>query len=202
MSLEILNRDFEGFIFDCDGTLVNSMPLHYEAWRAALIQHGAPFDFTEEMFYSQAGIAEVDTVMALNREYGCALEPHGVMETKMAMFYQRLNEIQVVETVATVARQWAGRRPMAVASGSEEITVRSCLEITGLLPLFPVIVTPVDVAHGKPAPDLFLLAAEKLGVNPAKCLVFEDGMSGVCGARAAGMEVVWVERDGTLRELT
>jgi len=201
MSLDILEREYEGYIFDCDGTLVNTMPLHYEAWKAALAEHGAVFDFTEDMFYSHAGVAEVETVKVLNKQFGSTLDPEGLMETKMAIFNERLNEIQIVEPVVVVARALFGKAPMAVASGSEEITVRRCLEITGLLPMFPVIVTPIDVTHGKPAPDMFLLAAEKLGVDPTKCVVFEDGMSGVRGAKAAGMDVVWVERDGTLKRL-
>jgi len=201
MSSDILEREYEGYIFDCDGTLVNSMPLHYEAWKAALDQHGATFEFTEDMFYSHAGVAEVETVRVLNGQFGTDLDPHGLMETKMAIFNERLAEIQIVEPVVAVARQLFGRAKMAVASGSEEITVRRCLENTGLLPMFPVIVTPIDVANGKPAPDMFLLAAQKLGVDPKKCVVFEDGMSGVKGAKAAGMDVIWVERDGTLKRL-
>lgn len=199
--MEILDREFDGYIFDCDGTLVNSMPLHYVAWTEAFRKHGAPFEFTEDMFYSQAGIAEVDTVRSLNAEYGCDLDPHGVMEAKMDIFYRRLPEIQVVDSVVTIARAIHGRSPMAVASGSEEITVRRCLDSTGLLPMFPVIVTPKDVQRGKPAPDMFLLAAEKLGVNPERCVVFEDGISGVKGAREAGMDVIFVDRDGRLKRL-
>lgn len=201
MSLDILDRPFDGYIFDCDGTLVNSMPLHFMAWTEAFRLHGAPFEFTEDMFYSQAGIAEVDTVRSLNAEHGCELDPHGIMEAKMEIFYRRLPEIQVVDAVAEIARALHGASPMAVASGSEEITVRRCLDSTGLLPMFPVIITPKDVQRGKPAPDMFLLAAERLGVDPARCVVFEDGMSGVKGARAAGMEVVFVERNGSLRKL-
>lgn len=201
MSLDILDREYDGYIFDCDGTLVNSMPLHYVAWKAALKEHGATFEFTEDMFYSHAGVAEVETVRVLNRQFGTGLDPHELMETKMAIFNARLDEIQIVEPVAAIARALFGKAPLAVASGSEEITVRRCLEGTGLLHMFPVIVTPINVKHGKPAPDMFLVAAEKLGVEPAKCVVFEDGMSGVRGAKAAGMDVVWVERDGTLKRL-
>ncbi|MDB6118587.1 MAG: yqaB 1, partial [Verrucomicrobiaceae bacterium] len=86
------------------------------------------------------------------------------------------------------------RLPMAVASGSEEPTVRACLIATGILDLFDTIVTPRDVARGKPAPDMFLLAAERMGVNPKDCLVFEDGQSGLDAAKAAGMETVFVAR--------
>lgn len=192
--LQIPEGDFEGYVFDCDGTLVDSMPLHFVAWVESFRRHNAPYAdaFTEEFFYTQAGISEVDTVKSLNAQYGAEVDPHSVMRVKMEIFYERLPEIKEVGPVAEIARQLHGNKPIAVASGSEEETVRKCLAATGLLPLFDVIITPKDVKRGKPAPDMFLLAAERLGVNPARCLVFEDGQSGIQGARAAGMDVVFV----------
>jgi beta-phosphoglucomutase-like phosphatase (HAD superfamily) len=157
-----------------------------------------PLSFRKNTFYTQAGIAEVDTVKALNAMHGTALDPHAVMKTKMEIFYARMGDLQVVESVATMAREFHGVKPFAVASGSEEHTVRECLSRTGLLPMFPIIITPKDVKHGKPAPDMFLLAAEKMAVDPARCIVFEDGRSGAIGAQAAGMKVVWVSQEGAL----
>ncbi len=192
--LELPDRDFAAFIFDCDGTLVDSMPLHYVAWVESLRQHEAPFDFTEELFYSFAGVREQDTVKILNAKYGSQIDPDSVAELKATLFHQHIPEVAVVPSVAAIAREWHGRLPMSVASGSEEPTVRACLSATGLLSLFQTIVTPRDVARGKPAPDMFLLAAERMGVDPADCLVFEDGQSGLDAAKAAGMESVFVAR--------
>ena len=190
------DRDFAAFIFDCDGTLVDSMPLHYVAWVESLRQHNAPFDFTEDLFYSFAGVREQDTVMALNKQHGTNVDPDSVAELKASIFHKRIPEVQSVPPVAQIAREWHGRLPMSVASGSEEPTVRACLTATGLLSLFQAIVTPKDVAkgRGKPAPDMFLLAAERMGVDPRDCLVFEDGQSGLDAAKAAGMESVFVAR--------
>jgi beta-phosphoglucomutase family hydrolase len=193
-TLQLPERDFDGYIFDCDGTLVDSMPLHFVAWVESLRRHDAPYVnlFTEEYFYSQAGISEADTVRNLNVQYDAQIDAESVVRVKMDLFYQEMDSIREVGPVAEIARRLHGKKPIAVASGSEEITVRRCLAATGLLPLFDIIITPKDVKHGKPAPDMFLLAAERMGVVPEKCVVFEDGNSGIVGARAAGMEVVFV----------
>ncbi len=194
MTLEIPDYPFKGYIFDCDGTLVDSMPLHYIAWVEALKLHVAPFEFTEEVFYAHAGIKEQDVVKILNAQYGTHIDPVSVDEAKMAIFRKRIPEVQPVRPVAEFAKSLEGRFPMAVASGSEEPTVRGCLEATGLIHLFPIIITPKNVKHGKPAPDMFLLAAERMGIAPGECLVLEDGNSGLQAAKAAGMQSVFIPR--------
>jgi len=195
--LEIPDYPFRAYIFDCDGTLVDSMPLHYEAWLASLRQHHAPFDFTEELFYAKAGVREQDVVMELNAIYGTQVDPDSVAHVKAEMFHQFIPQVQAIRPVADFARSLEGRFPMAVASGSEEPIVRGCLAANDLLHLFPVIVTPAYVNRGKPAPDMFLLAAEKMGVDPKDCLVLEDGQAGIVAAEAAGMQWAFVPR--TLR---
>ncbi|HBJ88268.1 MAG TPA: HAD family phosphatase [Verrucomicrobiales bacterium] len=194
MSLEIPDYPFQAYIFDCDGTLVDSMPLHYIAWVEALEQHNAPFEFTEEVFYAHAGIKEQDVVNILNAQHGTNIDPVSVDELKMEIFRRRIPEVQPVRPVAEFAKSLAGRFPMAVASGSEEPTVRGCLEATGLIHLFETIITPKLVKHGKPAPDMFLLAAERMGIAPSECLVLEDGNSGLEAAKAAGMQAVFIPR--------
>lgn len=194
MSLTIPDYPFKGFIFDCDGTLVDSMPLHYVAWTETLKRHEAPFVFTEDEFYGSAGMKEQDVVRGLNAKHGTNLDPVRVDELKMEIFRLRIPELQEVGPVVQVARSLHGKFPMAVASGSAELTVRASLEATGLIDLFPVIVTPERVKHGKPAPDMFLLAAELMGVPPSECLVFEDGQSGLDAAKAAGMQAVFIPR--------
>ena len=192
--LEIPDHPFQAYIFDCDGTLVDSMPLHYIAWVESLKQHDAPFEFTEEVFYAHAGIKEQDVVKILNAQYGTNIDPVSVDELKMEIFRKRIPEVQPVRPVAEFAKSLAGRFPMAVASGSEEPTVRGCLEATGLIHLFETIITPKLVKHGKPAPDMFLLAAERMGIAPSECLVLEDGNSGLEAAKAAGMQAVFIPR--------
>ena len=197
MPLEIPDYPFQAYIFDCDGTLVDSMPLHYIAWVEALKRHDAPFEFTEEEFYAHAGIKEQDVVKILNAKHGTNIDPVSVDELKMEIFRERIPEVLPVGPVAEFAKSLHGRFPMAVASGSEEPTVRGCLEATDLLHLFETIITPKLVKHGKPAPDMFLLAAERIGISPSECLVLEDGNSGLEAAKAAGMQAVFIPR--TLR---
>jgi beta-phosphoglucomutase-like phosphatase (HAD superfamily) len=191
--LIIPERPFAAYIFDCDGTLVDSMPLHFIAWTESLLRHAAPFDFTEAVFYKYAGVREQDVVRILNAEHGSDIDPDSVAEVKSEIFRERIPEIQAIGPVAGFARSIIGK-PMSVASGSEEPTVRACLAVTGLLSLFEIIITPANVARGKPAPDMFLLAAERMGVRPEDCLVFEDGQSGLDAAKAAGMQSVFVPR--------
>jgi beta-phosphoglucomutase family hydrolase len=193
--LVLPERAFRGIIFDCDGTLVDSMPIHYVAWVESLNHHEAPFDFTEEIFYSLAGVREQDVVKLLNAKHGGAVDPDGVAEYKFELFQKRMREVGEILPVAGLARMAHGAgMPVAVASGSEEETVRGVLGANDLERLFEVIITPKLVKRGKPAPDMFLLAAERMGLAPEDCVVFEDGESGMAAARAAGMAAVFVPR--------
>ena len=192
--LPLPSREFAAYIFDCDGTLVDSMPIHYVCWVESLRRCGAEFDFTEAEFYHFAGVREQDTVVILNRQHGTNIDPDAVAETKAVLFRQRVHEVPRVHPVASFAESLHGRAPMSVASGSEAPIVRACLQGTDLLHLFHHIITPADVQRGKPAPDMFLLAAERMGVAPEDCLVFEDGRSGMEAATAAGMEAVFIPR--------
>lgn len=191
-SLSVPPGDFAGFIFDCDGTLIDSMPLHWHAWRVALQEQQAPFDFTEEMHHAFAGQSIPETVAVCNARYGCRIDPARVEIARTQYFFSHLDELRVVEPVVDFARAQFGRLPLAVASGSDRNIVVRELAHLGLIDLFPVIVTADDVARSKPAPDLFLLAAQQLGVPPSSCLVFEDGHNGLRAAEAAGMPWVYV----------
>ena len=196
--LEVPSRPFKGLIFDCDGTLVDSMPIHYRAWVESLRHHQAPYDFPEDEFYALAGVREQDAVRLLNAKHGAFVDPESVAEYKSAIFQHRYAEVGEVKPVADLARVARQRgMPISVASGSEEHTVRGCLTSAGLIDLFEIIITPRLVERGKPAPDMFLLAAQRMGVAPEHCLVLEDGKSGMDAAAAAGMAAVFVPR--TLR---
>ncbi|MCB1236120.1 MAG: HAD family phosphatase [Verrucomicrobiae bacterium] len=193
MILDLPDRDFAGYIFDCDGTLVDSMPLHFRAWNASFRHHGAPFEWTEERFYAGAGVPDREIVAALNAEFDCDLDGDAVHDFKAAWFVDHLTELTAVAAVAEIVRDLHARgAAMAVATGSDLAIVDPELRHVGLRHFFEIIVTPKDVKRGKPAPDMFLLAAEKLGVAPAGCLVFEDGQAGLQAAEAAGMASVFV----------
>jgi len=188
---------FEGFLFDCDGTLVDSMPVHFVAWNAGLRDAGATYDLTEEDFYGWGGIHEADIVGMLNERHGAAVDPNAVIEHKAKHFAKEMAGLKPILPVTEFAASLHGKAALAVVSGSPREHVTECLKVTGINHLFTSIVTPEDVApgRGKPHPDMFLLAAEQLGVEATKCVVFEDAKSGIDGAEAAQMATVFVARD-------
>jgi len=179
---------YSALIFDCDGTLADTMPGHFAAWVAALRTGGG--DITEQRFYSLAGVPSADIIALLNHEHGYALDIDKTVQAKEEMYVRSLPAIREIIAVADIARAHAGRVPMAVASGGLRPVVHATLDALHLTPLFQAIVTADDVPRGKPAPDIFLRAAELLGVAPGACIVYEDGDPGIAAARAAGMRVV------------
>jgi len=188
-------HEYSAFIFDCDGTLADSMPLHQKAWIAALRKYGANIDFSWELFMSRAGKTIELTVAELNAEFGLSLDPSLVAAAQRAEFDALAVGIQPLDEVVAFARERARAGcPVAVASGGDAPTVQRTLRTIGVSDLFPIVVTAEEVAHGKPAPDLFLLAAERMGVPPADCLVFEDSLLGITAAQRAGMGAVLVAR--------
>ena len=188
-------RAYSAFIFDCDGTLADSMPLHQKAWVVALRKYGATFDFSWELFMSRAGKTIELTVAELNAEFALTLDPTLVSAAQRAEYDALAVGVKPLDEVVAFARERAQAGcPVSVASGGDAPTVRRTLHTIGVSDLFPIIVTAEQVAHGKPAPDLFLLAAERMGVAPAECLVFEDSPLGIIAAERAGMGSVLVSR--------
>ena len=181
-------QPYKALIFDCDGTLADTMPNHYKAWAASLQSFGA--DLTEENFYRMGGWPNKAIIDDLNREFGYGLDIERTQEDKERRYIELLHSVQEIEAVADIARAHHGQVPMAVASSGMGQVVHHTLTTTGLISLFGVIVTADDVTHGKPAPDLFLLAAERLGAAPADCIVYEDGDPGLEAARRADMRAI------------
>jgi HAD superfamily hydrolase (TIGR01509 family) len=190
MQLEIPAGDFRAYIFDCDGTVVDSMPLHYRAWKAALAEWNC--DFPEDLFYSWGGKPVRNIIADLNQMYSLSMPIDSLAVRKEALYLAQLPSLKAIpEVVAHITAQY-GRIPFAVASGSRKDSVVGSLTTVGLLHKFDVIVTAGDYVQAKPAPDCFLLAAQRLGVAPKDCLVFEDTQLGIQAATAAGMASVMV----------
>lgn len=192
MQLHVPPGEFAGYIFDCDGTLIDSMPVHYRAWDAAMQKHGLKEKLSEDLFYSLGGVPTLKVAELIAKHYGLVIDREAVFHDKESIFVQYLDEVKVIETVAAIARRVSKTHPVAVASGGPREVVKLSLKKSGLSPLFPVVVTADDVEHGKPAPDMFLLAAKLMGVPPERCLVFEDAEPGHQAAKAAGMPSVHV----------
>ncbi len=199
MRLDIPEGPFAGYIFDCDGTLVDTMPLHYRAWNIAMQRSGLRGELDEDLFYSLGGVPTRRVAELLGTHYRLGLDPDRVFVEKEEIFLELQEELRVIPAVVEFARAVARRAPVSVASGGPKPIVRQTLERTGLADLFRIVVTPEDVTHGKPAPDMFLLAAAQMGVEPKQCLVFEDADPGFRAAEAAGMQWVRVDSRGMAR---
>jgi len=188
--LEMPPGDFAAYIFDCDGTLADTMPTHYRAWQAALGKYAEKF--SEAMFYELGGTPTSRIVEILNERHGLTLPVAETVAHKEAVFLELSPEIAAIEPVVAIAKAFAGRKPMAVASGGHRRIVLNTLRALGIVELFDTIVTSEDYRRGKPSPDPFLEAALRMNVAPEQCLVFEDTATGIAAAKAAGMKYVLV----------
>ena len=197
--LPIPSGDFKAYLFDCDGTVADSMPLHYLAWSQALGEWGC--EFSEERFYDLGGVPIIEIIERLGREQNIEMPVAQVARRKEELYFELLPKLQAVPEVVEHIELQHGRIPFAVVSGSTRESVEASLRTIGLLEKFDVLVCAGDYANSKPHPEPFLMAAERLGVAPEACLVFEDTQMGIDAATAAGMAWVLVpppwERQGT-----
>jgi HAD superfamily hydrolase (TIGR01509 family) len=180
-------------IFDLDGTLVDTLPLHYEAYRRVF--RSAGLELTRDQFFSSVGGKAAEAIPKFIAGRICGLTVAEIHRRKLETFERVLSESSVPELdTARVLEALAERIPIALASSGSRPGIERVLARFRWGGAFDVIVTGEDVDRGKPSPDIFLRAASALGVPPAHCLVFEDTDDGVDGARAAGMNVVDVRR--------
>jgi HAD superfamily hydrolase (TIGR01509 family) len=190
MKLPLPAGTFRAYLFDCDGTIVDSMPLHYIAWKTALAEWSCTFD--EGLFYSWGGKPVDEIISTLNAMQGLSMPVAVVSKRKEGLYYQLLPQLKAIPEVLEHIEAQHGRIPFAVVSGGHLSSVTRSLTTVNLLDRFETIVGAEDYVNSKPAPDAFLLAAERLGVEPRDCLVFEDTELGIEAATAAGMASVRV----------
>lgn len=178
-------------IFDCDGTLADTMPLHYGAWRETLTSLGLPPTvFPEEQFYAWGGVTAKEIMERLNAIHGLTLDPETVAHRKEMVYRKLIPTVRPIEKIVAEARRFYGKCPIAVASGGMRVLVQETLETIGVSDLFEIVVGSEDVRDGKPAPEVFLTAASRLGVEAGDCVVYEDAPAGLEAARRAGMRAV------------
>jgi HAD superfamily hydrolase (TIGR01509 family) len=190
MKLSLPQGCFRAYLFDCDGTIVDSMPLHYEAWTAALGEWGCVFG--EELFYAWGGKPAAEIIADLNQQQGLNMPVKAVAERKEMLYYELLPQLKAVPEVLEHIQIEEGKIPFAVVSGSRRDSVIASLTKLGLLDKFQTIVCAGDYKNSKPHPEPFLLAAARLGIPAEDCLVFEDTEMGIQAATAAGMVSVKV----------
>jgi len=178
----------KALIFDCDGTLADTMPLHWRAWQVVTARY--QLTFPEKRFYELGGVPSRDILKMLSAEQGRELDPIAASHEKEAAYLPFLSQVQPVEAVVKIARENFGVLPLAVASGGIQPHIVQVLEHLGIRHLFQAIVTSEQVKRQKPAPDIFLEAARRLGVAPQFCRAFEDTDLGLEAIRCAGMEPV------------
>jgi HAD superfamily hydrolase (TIGR01509 family) len=188
MELKLPQGLFSAYLFDCDGTIADSMPLHYIAWKKALGEWNCEFD--EELFYAWGGMPIAEIISTLNERHGLCMPVEMVARRKESLYFELLPQLKAVPEVLEHIEAQHGRIPFAVVSGSTRESVTASLVTLKLLDRFDALVCAGDYQRGKPDPEGFLLAAAKLGVAPADCLVFEDTEMGIQAAAAAGMAAV------------
>ena len=182
------DSEIHGLIFDCDGTLIDTMPLHWQAWNSVCKRHGIVFP--EERFYALGGVPSVKILHMLKDEQGLDMDPVAVSREKEEAYIPLMPEAKLIEPIAAIARDAQGRLPMAVATGGRAKYIKPLLESVGILDWFGAVVTADDVENHKPAPDTFLKAAALIGVPAEECRAYEDTDLGMEAIRAAGMEAV------------
>jgi HAD superfamily hydrolase (TIGR01509 family) len=190
MKLQLPEGSFRAYLFDCDGTIADSMPLHYRAWKKALGEWNCEFE--ERLFYAWGGMPVAEIISTLNRQHGLAMPVEIVARRKEALYFELLPQLKAVPEVLEHIEAEHGRTPFAVVSGSTRESVTASLASLNLLDRFDTMVCAGEYAKSKPDPEAFLLAAMKVGVVPEACLVFEDTEMGIQAATAAGMASVKV----------
>jgi beta-phosphoglucomutase family hydrolase len=189
MPLTLPAGPFRAYLFDMDGTIADSMPLHYIAWKQALAEYGCPL-FPEDLFYSWGGMPVREIVATLNQRHSLSMPIEEVAHRKEGLYYELLPQLTAVPEVLEQIEEAHQRIPFAVVSGSTRESVTKSLDVLGLRDKFDVLVCAGDYKNAKPDPEPFLMAAHKLNVPPATCLVFEDTAMGIQAATAAGMQSV------------
>ena len=178
----------KGLIFDCDGTLADTMPLHWRAWQVIAAKY--KLHFPEDRFYALGGVPSRDILKMLAEEQGRSLDHISVAHEKEEAYLPLMSQVGPIHEVVEIARASFGNIPMAVASGGTQKIICEVLEHLKIRQLFNAVVTSEMVKNQKPAPDIFLEAARRIGVEPKFCRAYEDTDLGLQAIRAAGMDAV------------
>jgi beta-phosphoglucomutase-like phosphatase (HAD superfamily) len=175
----------KGLIFDIDGTICDTMPVHYIAMRDTVAEYG--IDFTTKLFQDLAGIPAIRICEMLKDMFNKDFDPVEVGNKKESEYERNMHKAGIVEPVVDLIKKYHGKIPMACGTGGGRNLAWRALEIAGVKDCFEHIVCADDVSNFKPHPETFLKAAELIGVAPVECQVFEDGKLGIEAAINGGM---------------
>ena len=180
-----INSKAKALIFDLDGTLADTMPVHFWAYKNVLKEHG--IEFTPELFGTLAGISAPETIRVVNEMFGTSMDTEETAHIKETAYKAVMHKMKPIAPVVDLVKKYHGVLPMAVGTGGNRRLAWKSLEIIGLADYFEILVSADDITHSKPHPETFLKCAELMGVQPEVCQVFEDGEPGIRAAEAAGM---------------
>jgi HAD superfamily hydrolase (TIGR01509 family) len=184
--------DFHAFLYDCDGTLADTMPGHKKSYVRLAAKGGVAID--EALIDEFAGLPVPSVVEEINKRHNSSFDPEKFADEREQLFFDEyIEQTQPIDYVVNHLKAHAGKVKIAVVSGGTRRAVEKTLRILGIAEIPELLVCAGETPRGKPYPDPFLAAAEKLGVAPARCLVFEDGDAGTKAAEAAGMQ--WIRID-------
>jgi beta-phosphoglucomutase-like phosphatase (HAD superfamily) len=183
----------EALLFDCDGTLVDSLPLYLKAWQAVL-QDVAGLEVPVTWFQSKGGVTEEVLLQHMEQDFDCILDQKRILSRSREAVLDLMHSVSENTAVTDIVRAFRGKRPMGVVSNGTRGIVTAALKSTGLYDAFRVVVTVEDMPRPKPAPDGWLLAASRLGVHPDRCIVFEDSEQGLAAGMGAGMRTIDVRQ--------
>lgn len=193
MQIEDLLKKYDGFVFDLDGTLVDSMPLHLAGWKHAAALYN--FDYDADWFYNLGGVPSRKIAKLVSETQNLDLNLDAVTKTKSDYYQHVIAEAIAFPVMKALVTSLFPHRPLAIGTGSIRANAEIVLSNSGLRPYFRVITAADDVVHHKPNPDTFLLSAAKINVKPSRCLVFEDTEIGLQAAQEAQMDCVLI-REG------
>ena len=183
-----LPAHIKGLVFDCDGTLADTMPLHWRAWQVITTKY--KLHFPQDRFYALGGVPSRDILQMLAREQGVTLDHIAAAHEKENAYLPLMAQVEPIHAVVEIAKANYGKIPMAVASGGTQPIIVQVLEHLKIRHLFGAVVTSEMVQNQKPAPDIFIEAARRIGVDPKLCRGYEDTDLGMQAIRSAGMDAM------------
>ena len=192
--MKILNcvlDSYDAIFFDLDGTLINSMPLHNQAWIDTFKENNVEVPL--QFFFETAGMSSLRIVEIINERHGLQLNPEEVSRVKRDKYLIHLNQVEVVEKVIEIVKEYYGKRPLGIITGGSHEVVDQLLPKLGIDKYFDTVICSDDTKIGKDGKEPYLLATKNLNVTPEKSLFFDDGDVGLKGALSTGMDVIHVD---------